>query len=72
MLNVSKQYAKKMEPIIWAYSSYFYYATISFFEKMPQKSKNYLKILKAKGVEPVKIREESDYFYDGVALNFKK
>lgn len=50
LLEVSKQDAKKMEPVIWAYSSYFYYAIISFFEDMPQQSKSYLKILKAKGV----------------------
>ena len=72
MFNVSRADAKKMEPVIWAYSSYFYYSTISFFQKMEAKNAGYLKILRSKGVEAVQIKEERDYFYDGVTLNYKK
>ena len=57
MLNVKKENAKKMQPIIWAYSSYFYYAIISFFEGMPKHKESFLKTLKSKGVEPVQIIE---------------
>lgn len=56
ILQVTWFDAKKMEPVIWAYSSYFYYATKSFFQKLPAQSKSHVKALKAKGVEVVAIK----------------